>query len=56
MSYTMMPKDKPNFNYKAFAKDIKGELYGVGGVVNRVLEDPNWHSRQMREFSDAIKT
>ena len=36
---------KPSFNYKAFSKDLRGELYGISNVVNRKIADPNWHQK-----------
>lgn len=47
MSATLAKNEdgKPNFNYQAFKKDLKGELYGVSQVVSRKLVDPNWHQK-----------
>lgn len=47
--------DKPTFNYQAFKKDLKGELYGVSHVVSRRLGDPSWHSKQIVQLSQVLK-
>ena len=57
MSHTLATDgdDKPDFNYKAFSRDLKGETYGVSDVVKRRSADPTWHSKQILQLSETLK-
>jgi len=47
---------KPIFSYSAFAKDLRGESYGVSDVVRRRFSDPAWHLKKLVQISAMLKS